>query len=85
MAMNYAASSVRLFNAAMNSPAELERIQPERASISQHVYIALYFGVACAAASVVFAYLSYRVREPAPKVTIWVFLLLYGLLFFGRV
>jgi len=85
VAMNYAAHSIRLFNDAMSSPAELARIQPERASLSQHVYVALYFGVACAVASIVFAYLSYRVRERAPKFVIFVLLFFYGLFFFARV
>jgi fucose permease len=84
-ALRYGAHSVQSLTEAMKTPADAERLRPERASVSRHLYAALYVGVACAMLSAFFAFLSYRVDEPAPRSIIVVLLLFYGLLHFAAV
>ena len=84
-ALRYAARSARLFTQAMKTPAEAERLQPERDELSRRLSIALYSGVACAFISAVFAFFSHRAHESAPQLVIVVLLLFYGLLHFAAV
>ena len=84
-ALRYGSQSVQLLTQAMKTPAEAERLRPERASVSRHLYTALYVGVACAVFSAFFAFLSYRADESAPRSVIVVLLLFYGLLHFAAV
>lgn len=84
-ALRHAARSVHLLSQAMETPAEADRLHRERASVSRHLHTVLYLGIGCAVMSALFTFISYRADEAAPRSTILVLLLFYGLLHFAVV
>jgi hypothetical protein len=83
--LRYAGRSAQLFRESMQRPNDAESLRVERASVSRHVYVALWSGVALAVASVGFTILSHRADESAPRSLVIMLLCFYGLLHFAAV
>ncbi|SRR3954471_19546446 len=84
-ALRYGARSAKLTGQAVAAPAEADRLRAERSVVNHETNVAFVVGIACAVLSALFALLSRRADESAPRSIIVVLLLFYGVLHFAVV
>src|SRR5205085_2077571 len=84
-ALRYAARSAKLTAQAIGAPAEAVQLRAERSVVNRRSTVALFAGISCALLSIVFAVLSRRADESAPRTIVVVLLVFYGILQFAVV
>jgi hypothetical protein len=84
-ALRYASRSAELLGREVAAPAEAVQLRAERSIVNRRCTEALFTGISCALLSCVFAVLSRRADESAPRTIVVVLLVFYGVLQFGVV
>lgn len=84
-ALRYAARSAKLTAMSIGAPAEAVQLRAERSVVNRRSTVALFAGISCALLSIVFAFLSRRADESAPRTIVVALLVFYGILQFALV